>query len=116
VTCDFQADQGLNVSLLRFSDAGRYRSWELTKRELCREITRLQPRPLRLGCTLTGAVDRPIQNPGDQAVRGRLLHAILAEDGDEQLEGVLRMLGERDPGKDQLPLFGKAPADQTPNR
>jgi hypothetical protein len=32
------------------------------------------------------------------------------------LEGVLRMLGEKDPGRDQLPLFGKAPADQAPNR
>jgi hypothetical protein len=82
-----------------------------------RQLRRLQPRTLRLGCTLAGAVDRPIQNRGDQPVRGRLRHAILAEDGDEeQLEGVLRMLGEKDPGRDQLPLFGKAPADQAPNR
>jgi hypothetical protein len=61
-------------------------------------------------------VDRPIQNSVDQAVRGRLRHAILADDGDEeQLEGVLRMLGEKDPGKDQLPLFGKPSAGQAPN-
>jgi hypothetical protein len=52
----------------------------------------------------------------DEAARGRLRHAILADDGDEkQLEGVLRMLGEKDPGKDQLPLFGKPSASQGPN-
>jgi hypothetical protein len=31
LTCDFKADQGLDVSLLLFSDAGRYRSGRLTK-------------------------------------------------------------------------------------
>jgi len=52
----------------------------------------------------------------DEAALGRLRDAIVADDGDEkQLEGVLRMLGEKDPGKHQLPLFGKASAGQTQN-
>ena len=50
----------------------------------------------------------------DEAVLGRLRHAIAAADGDEeeQLNGVLRMLGAEAPDKNQLPLFGKAPGDQ----
>jgi hypothetical protein len=51
----------------------------------------------------------------DEAARGRLRLAILAEDGDEeQLDGVMRMLGEKTNDKDQLPLFGKARADRRP--
>ena len=55
-------------------------------------------------------------NPGravdDAALVGRLRHAIAAEDGDdeEQLRGVLRMLGAEAPDETQIPLFGKAPA------
>jgi len=46
----------------------------------------------------------------------RLRHAIAAEDGDEeeQLIGVLRMLGAEITDKHQLALFGKAPARRTP--
>jgi hypothetical protein len=52
----------------------------------------------------------------DEAARGRLRHAILAEDGDEeQLDGVLRMLGAAIPAKDQLPLFGKVSAGKAPS-
>jgi hypothetical protein len=51
----------------------------------------------------------------DESARGRLRHAILAEDGDEeQLDGVLRMLGAEPRGKNQLPLFGKAAAGKAP--
>ena len=52
----------------------------------------------------------------DEAVLGRLRHAIDAEAGgeEEQLNGVLRMLGAEAPSKNQLPLFGKAPAGQAP--
>jgi hypothetical protein len=55
----------------------------------------------------------------DKAALGRLRHAIAAEDGDEeeqeqQLNGVLRMLGAQIPDKTQLPLFGKAQAGQAP--
>jgi hypothetical protein len=60
-------------------------------------------------------VDKLIENPLDEAARGRLRHAILAEDGDEeQLDGVLRMLGAELHGKNQLPLFGKAAAGKAP--
>jgi hypothetical protein len=61
-------------------------------------------------------VDKPVGNPVvDEAARGRLRHAILAEDGDdEQLDGVLRMLGAAIPAKDQLPLFGKVSAGKAP--
>ena len=50
------------------------------------------------------------------ALEGRLRHAIASEDGDEeeQLNGVLRMLGAEIPDKNQLPLFGKPPAGQEP--
>jgi hypothetical protein len=48
------------------------------------------------------------------ALEGRLRHAIASEDGDEedQLNGVLRMLGAHVPDENQLPLFGKPPAGQ----
>ena len=50
----------------------------------------------------------------DEAILARLRHAIAAEDGDleEQLNGVLRMLGAEIPDKKQLPLFGMVPASQ----
>jgi hypothetical protein len=44
----------------------------------------------------------------NEAALGRLRHAIAAEDGEdeeEQLNGVLRMLGAETPDKTQLPLF-----------
>ena len=53
----------------------------------------------------------------DDAALGRLRQAIAAADGDEeeqQLNGVLRMLGAEIPDKNQLPLFGKPPAGQEP--
>ena len=51
----------------------------------------------------------------DQAVLVRLRHAIATEDGDdEQLKGVLRMLGAEIDDKKQLALFGKAPDGQAP--
>jgi hypothetical protein len=55
----------------------------------------------------------------DKAALGRLRQAIAAEDGDEeeqeqQLNGVLRMLGAQVPDENQLPLFGKPPAGQEP--
>ena len=63
------------------------------------------------------SVHKPVQDPVDEAARRRLRDAILAEDGgEEHLAGVLRMLGERDVRKSPFPLFGKAPADQGPNR
>ena len=54
-----------------------------------------------------------------EPLRGTLFkrEAIAAEDGDEeeqQLNGVLRMLGAEIPDKNQLPLFGKPPAGQQP--
>ena len=54
----------------------------------------------------------------DDAALGRLRQAIAAEDGDEeeqQLNGVLRMLGAQIPDKTQLPLFGKPPTGQEPS-
>jgi hypothetical protein len=60
---------------------------------------------------LVGNSDQPV----DEAVLGRLRHAITSDgDEEEQLNGVLRMLGAETPSKDQLPLFGEAPADQAP--
>jgi hypothetical protein len=51
----------------------------------------------------------------DKAVLVRLRDAIASEDGDEeQLQGVLRMLGAETPEKHQLPLFGKIPAEEPP--
>ena len=53
----------------------------------------------------------------DEATLGRLRHAIAAEDGDEeeqQLNGVLRMLGAEIPDETQIPLFGKASAGRAP--
>ena len=53
----------------------------------------------------------------DEAALGRLRRAIAVEDGDEeeqQLNGVLRMLGAEIPNETQIPLFGKAPAGQAP--
>lgn len=46
--------------------------------------------------------------PVDEAALDRLRHAIAAEDGEreeEQLKGVLRMLGAEIPDTTQLPLF-----------
>jgi hypothetical protein len=66
-------------------------------------------------------MDKSVGNPvgnsvqPDEAARGRLRHAIVAEDGDEeQLDGVLRMLGAEAPDENQLPLFGKARAGNHP--
>jgi hypothetical protein len=64
-------------------------------------------------------VDEPVENlvgkPVDEAARGRLRHAIVAEDGDEeQLNGVLRMLGAETLDENQLPLFVKARASHHP--
>ena len=51
----------------------------------------------------------------DEAALGRLRDAIADEDVDEeQLKGVLRMLGADIPDETQLPLFGKPPAGQEP--
>jgi len=53
----------------------------------------------------------------DVAALGRLRQANRCEDGDEeeqQLNGVLRMLGAAIPDKNQLPLFGQPPAGQEP--
>ena len=57
-----------------------------------------------------------IEDPVDDAARTRLRHAIVADDGDEeQLDGVIRMLGaEIPPEEDQLPLFGTE-ADRHPS-
>jgi hypothetical protein len=61
-------------------------------------------------------VDKFVQKPVDKAARGRLRDAILSEDGDEeQLQGVLRMLGEKDLRQRPLPRLGKAPDEQAPN-
>ena len=49
----------------------------------------------------------------DEAALGRLRLAIAVEDGDEeeqQLHGVLRMLGAEGPDGKQMPLFGKQAA------
>lgn len=49
----------------------------------------------------------------DEAALGRLRLAIAVEDGDEeeqQLHGVLRMLGAEVLDEKQIPLFGKTPA------
>ena len=52
-------------------------------------------------------VDTSVQPVNELALR-RLRHAISAEDEDEeQLIGVLRMLGAKIPDKNQLLLFGK---------
>jgi hypothetical protein len=50
----------------------------------------------------------------DEAVLSRLRQAIAAQAGgeEEQLNGVLRMLGAEIPAATQVPLFGKAPAGQ----
>jgi hypothetical protein len=51
----------------------------------------------------------------DEAVLAWLRQAITSDGGEEeQLNGVLRMLGAETPSKNQLPLFGKAPAGQAP--
>jgi hypothetical protein len=60
-------------------------------------------------------VDKPPGNPVDEAARGRLRHAILAEDGnEEQLNGVIRMLGEKTHAEDRLALFSEARAERRP--
>jgi hypothetical protein len=61
-------------------------------------------------------VGNSVQAVDKAALVGRLRHAIAAEDGDEeeQLNGVLRMLGAAIPDENQIRLFGKAPAGQAP--
>jgi hypothetical protein len=56
-------------------------------------------------------VGNPVRAEDEAALVGRLRHAIAAEDVDEeeQLKGVLRMLGEEIPDEHQLLLFGKKP-------
>jgi hypothetical protein len=68
-----------------------------------------------VGWTLGNLVLSPVKT-ADEAVLGRLRNAIIVEDGDEeeQLKGVLRMLGVEITDEDQIPLFGKAPAGQPP--
>ena len=57
-------------------------------------------------------VDNSVQPVNELALR-RLRHAISGEDEDEeQLIGVLRMLGAEIPDKSQLPLFGKTAASE----
>ena len=60
-------------------------------------------------------MENPVQAL-DEAVLSRLRHAIAAEAGgeEEQLNGVLRMLGAEIPAANQIPLFSKAPAGQEP--
>ena len=59
-----------------------------------------------LGCTLTVASVKQPERPADEMVRRRLRAAIVAEDGDEeQLNGVIRMLGAVAPENDQLPVL-----------
>ena len=72
------------------------------------------PRPRLYG----GSVD-PAGNSVqalDEAVLNRLRRAITAEAGgaEEQLNGVLRMLGAEIPAATQVPLFGQGPAGQAP--
>ena len=57
-----------------------------------------------------------VQPVNELALR-RLRHAISAEyeDEEEQLGGVLRMLGKEIPDKNQLALFGKKPAGKAPS-
>jgi len=51
----------------------------------------------------------------DEAVIGRLRHAITSDgDEEEQLNGVLRMLGAEISGENQTSLFGKAPVGEAP--
>ena len=52
----------------------------------------------------------------DEAVLDRLRLAIGVEAGgeEEQLNGVLRMLGAKIPDRNQISLFAKAPAGQAP--
>jgi len=52
-------------------------------------------------------VETFVGNSVDEAALGRLRAAIAAEDvEEEQLKGVLRMLGEEVPAERQLHLFG----------
>jgi hypothetical protein len=55
-------------------------------------------------------------NALDEAVLSRLRRAITAQAGgeEEQLNGVLRMLGAEIPAETQVPLFGQGPAGQAP--
>jgi len=57
-------------------------------------------------------VEKSVQNSVDEAAQARLRDAILAEDGDEeQLQGVLRMLVEKDLRKRPFPRLSTAPLD-----
>jgi hypothetical protein len=55
-------------------------------------------------------VYNPVEDHVDDAARARLRHAIVADDGDEeQLDGVMRMLGAAiPPEEDQLSLLEQA--------
>ena len=56
---------------------------------------------------------QPVNKPVDEAARSRLRQAIVAEDGDEeQLDGVLRMLGGHTIDQNQLSLLAEAKADR----
>jgi hypothetical protein len=71
-----------------------------------------------MGCTV-GPVGNSVENSVravDEAALGRLRHAIAAEGKEEedQLNGVLRMLGAETSDPNQLPLFGDGSAGEVP--
>jgi hypothetical protein len=73
---------------------------------------RAPPSAVRWACGPTGNSVRAL----DEAVVSRLRQAIGAQAGgeEEQLNGVLRMLGAEIPAATQVPLFGQGPAGQAP--